>query len=159
MSLLDVEHYEVFAVCSKFFWRTKPELVGMFFHHLTEIGSRGFLAANDVSVCEAATVQYGVRCIVSRRYPRDGALSKERWHIALHILQRGHSVAYSGLDVRFLRPLRGWLRVANKDMVDAAFEGGFDVAERKVEEFTPDFALLHPTRRSIVFLLYIEPTS
>ena len=152
LSQLDVERYDVFAVCSKLFWRTKVDLVQMFFQHLTEVGSSGFLAASDVSVCEAAAAKLGVRCIVSRRYPRDNALSKERWHIALEILRRGHSIAYAGLDVRFLRPVRGWLTIASADQVDAAFEGGFDIADRKLGDFTPDFALLHPTRRAISFL-------
>lgn len=152
LSALNVHEYDVFAVCSSLFWRTKRELVQTFFEHLAAIGSRGFLAANEVAVCEAASASLGLTCIVSQTFRRDGSLSKERWRIMLDILRRHHRIMYAGLDVRFLQPVSSWMRAAGPEVADAVFEGGFNMVTQTVGEFTPDLALLHPSSITIGLL-------
>lgn len=144
---LDVAKYEIFAVSSGLFWRQQRPLISSFFEHLASIGSRGFLAANDARVCEGAVEQLGVACVVSRRYVRDGSLSKERWHIMRGVLRRNHRIAYAGLDVRFLRPVRAWFDATSG--ADAAFEGAYSALTRKLSDFTPDFVLAYPTANAI----------
>ena len=143
-----MHEFDVFSVASSLFWRTQPGLIAAFFAHLSEIGSRGFLAANDVSVCEAASAQHRIQCIVSNNYRHDGALSKERWMITLSVLRRGHRIAYAGLDVRFLQPVASWFN-ATSDL-DLAFEGNYGL--QKIGHFTPDFALAQPTPSAIHFM-------
>ena len=120
-----------------------------FFNHVGAVGIPSFLAAQDELVCLAAE-KLGVSCIVSQHYRRDGALSKERWYIMLEILRRNHSIAYAGMDVRFLAPATSWNLFGEE--VDTVFEGVMNPVLRKVKLFTPDFALAFPTSRAIRFL-------
>lgn len=155
LSALDVTRYEVFTVTSKLFWRTKLHLTRLFFDHLQSIGSTGFIATADASICASVSAAYGVACVVSKHYKNDPALSKERWHIILSILRRKKSIMYAGLDVRFLQPVHSWYAASIN--VDAAFEGytssvrGKDGHRVRVTLFTPDLVLARPTERSIAF--------
>ena len=154
LSTFDIHKYDVFAVCSKLFWRTKPDLIANFFAHLHAISTPGFLAANDVSVCEAVSARLGVACIVSREYVHDGALSKERWQIILNVLKRSHRIAYAGLDMRFLKPVASWYD-GSSSSTDFAFEGRYDNFFQRLGDFTPDWVVAFPTPKAIAFLEFL----
>jgi hypothetical protein len=168
LGALDVSRYEVFAVVSDQFWRTRKELVRDFFEHLRPLGSTGFLAAATQRVCREVTAELRVDCVVSsQQYRYDGALSKERWRIILHFLHRHRRIVYAGLDVRFLRPVQSFLVAAKESLssssssssrdgslgsrVDAAFEGTYDERRSTLHDFTPDLAAAFPTPQAVDF--------
>ena len=150
LARLDVGQYDVFAVASAAYWRTRQPLVRDFFAHLTALGSRGFLATKEPTVCVEATATLGIGCVVSQHFSRDGALSKERWFVMMSLLRRGSRIAYAGLDVRFLQPLSRYYAVSSR--ADLAFEGTFNEEKGRIGDFTPDVALAHPRARAVAWL-------
>ena len=73
---------------------------------------------------------------------RDTMMSMERWHVALHFLERGARIIHSGADMRFTRKLRCLYRACGS--VDAAFDGFVNKGNRQVQHFTPDLLVLFP---------------
>jgi len=156
LSSFDVRRYDVFTLCSLHFWRERRDLVVGFFAHLRDVNTSGFLVTPSAPLCRDVTASLGVACVSTQSYRLDGALSKERWRVILHCLQRQHRIAYAGLDVRFLHPVRTLLHETGSSQkgsaVDVGFEGAFDRRAGRVSSFTPDLAWGFPTSRAIGFL-------
>ena len=157
LDALDVTKFDAFTVCSPVFWRRKPDVVLQFFATLRELDfGSAFLATQDEAVCRGVRARdSSIACVVSRRMDnqstaRDTMMSMERWHVALHFLERGRRILHVGADMRFTRPLR-CLYAACGD-VDAAFDGAVDKSKRVLAHFTPDLLLFMPTPNAISFV-------
>ena len=153
---LDVGRYEAFTVATPVFWRRRPEIVLDYFLAIRLLGSSAFLATQDEEVCRGVHGRdSSIVCVVSNRMNNqslapDTMMSMERWHIALHFLERGQRIIHSGADMRFTRPLQCMYAACGE--VDAAFDGSVDRRRRQVSHFTPDLLVLFPTQRSIAFV-------
>lgn len=162
LAQLDTSRFDVFAVSSAFFWRTKRPVIAGFFENVQAQGGRGFLVTNHVRVChEVHRTHPWIACMYhrERRLGRDAQLSRGRWAVVHHFLRRGSPVVAAGADVRFLQPVSRLFDLLSEPGVDAAFEGDVftksrplpGVASGKLGGFTPDLIAAKPTANAVRF--------
>ena len=153
---IDVRMFEVFSVATPRFWRLRSDVVlGLFSHLKSMHGSTALLISQEEHVCEQVS-RRGISCVVSRHFSNqsvadlDTMMSKERWFIIDHFLQRGQRIIHCGADLRFTQPPRRLFEVSGS--VDSAVDGLVNLDISAVVHFTPDLLLFNPTAKGITFV-------
>jgi hypothetical protein len=146
------KRYEVFTVCTPFFWSRRRSVVLGFFANLRALGTVGFLASHSASVC-ADAASAGVDCVLTRHFEpsRDRMMSKARWFVLDRFLASRRRVTFAGADIRFIAPVARMFDVSGIDgPVDATFEGR--VGQGLLTQFTPDLIMAFATDACAAFV-------